>query len=301
MRILFRWVITDRSLAWMYDHRAPRPAAAYGSSAAPTGLGLGDEHGSASPLRFLARRPYDENLRRPGGTVSGSTKRERERPLVPVLSIGPFTVATHDAFSVVALGAGLAIYYASSVGGAGWSRDRWISIAAILGGALGARLITAWEHLEVYAAFDDVPLTWAIEHSGKSLIGALAGGYLATVLAKRAFGYMRSTGDAYLLAIPVAVVIGRIGCYLSELPLGTPTACRGASRSVGRGGRGLCPVPRLRPADAPLDAVRDRIQPGRGRRHPPVPRPRARARRRPQAVPPRCRDLPLPRRDRAGQ
>jgi 2-polyprenyl-6-methoxyphenol hydroxylase-like FAD-dependent oxidoreductase len=24
MRILFRWVITDRSLAWMYDHRAPR-------------------------------------------------------------------------------------------------------------------------------------------------------------------------------------------------------------------------------------------------------------------------------------
>ena len=27
MRILFRWVITDRSLAWMYDHRTPRPLA----------------------------------------------------------------------------------------------------------------------------------------------------------------------------------------------------------------------------------------------------------------------------------
>ncbi|HYH91977.1 MAG TPA: prolipoprotein diacylglyceryl transferase family protein [Candidatus Saccharimonadales bacterium] len=144
--------------------------------------------------------------------------------MVPVLSIGPFTIATHDAFSVLALGVGLAIYY-TALRRRGWLEPRivWISLAAVLGGALGARLITAWEHLEVYAAFDDVPLTWAIEHSGKSLIGALAGGYLATVLAKRALGYTRSTGDAYLLAIPVAVVIGRIGCYLSELPLGAPT------------------------------------------------------------------------------
>ena len=62
----------------------------------------------------------------------------------------------------------------------------WISVAAILGGALGARLITAWEHLEYYAHLDGVPLTWAIEHSGKSLIGALAGGYVATIAAKRA-------------------------------------------------------------------------------------------------------------------
>ncbi len=156
--------------------------------------------------------------------MSGSTTRVRERPLVPVLSIGPFTIATHDAFSLLALGVGLVIYYVE-LRRRGWLEPRivWISIAAILGGALGARLITAWEHLEVYAAFDDVPLTWAIEHSGKSLIGALAGGYLATVLAKRAFGYSRSTGDAYLLAIPVAVIIGRIGCYFSELPLGTPT------------------------------------------------------------------------------
>jgi len=51
----------------------------------------------------------------------------------------------------------------------------------------------------------------------------LAGGYLAIVIAKRAFHYRRSTGDAYVLAIPVATAIGRIGCFLSELPLGTPT------------------------------------------------------------------------------
>jgi phosphatidylglycerol:prolipoprotein diacylglycerol transferase len=144
--------------------------------------------------------------------------------LFPTLTIGPVTVATHDLFSVLGLAVGLGIYYAA-LRRRGWLEPTivWISLAAVLGGALGARVITAWEHVELYTAAGDVPLTWLIEHSGKSLIGALAGGYLATVLAKRAFGYTRSTGDAYLLAIPVATVIGRVGCFLAELPLGTPT------------------------------------------------------------------------------
>ena len=134
------------------------------------------------------------------------------------------TVATHDVFSILALSVGLTIYYAS-LRRRGWLEPRivWISLAAVLGGTLGARLLTAWEHLELYAAAGDVPLTWLIAHSGKSLIGAILGGYLATVLAKRACGYTRSTGDAYVLAIPVATVVGRIGCFLAELPLGTAT------------------------------------------------------------------------------
>ena len=144
--------------------------------------------------------------------------------MVPVLAFGPVSVATHDVFTLLALAVGLGLYY-SALRRRGMLEPRivWISVAAILGGALGARLITAWEHLEYYASLDGVPLTWAIEHSGKSLIGALAGGYLATIAAKRTFGYTRSTGDAVVLAIAVATVIGRVGCFLSELPLGTPT------------------------------------------------------------------------------
>ena len=144
--------------------------------------------------------------------------------MFPILTVGPFAVATHDAFSLLALAVGLGIYYAE-LQRRRWLEPRifWISLAAVLGGVLGARVITAWEHLEYYSALEGVPLSWAIEHSGKSLIGALAGGFLATVAAKRALGYTRSTGDAYVLAIPVATIIGRIGCFLSELPLGTPT------------------------------------------------------------------------------
>jgi phosphatidylglycerol:prolipoprotein diacylglycerol transferase len=143
----------------------------------------------------------------------------------PILGqVGPVTILTHDAFTLLALVVGLSIYY-RELARRGWLDTRivWISLAAVVAGAIGARTITAWEHLEYYTALDGMPLSVAIENSGKSLIGALAGGYLGTVLAKRAFGYTRSTGDCYVLAIPVATAIGRIGCFLSELPLGTPT------------------------------------------------------------------------------
>ena len=143
----------------------------------------------------------------------------------PILvELGPWRILTHDAFTVLAVVVGLAIYY-RELRRRGWLDGTIVvvSIAAVAGALIGARLITAWEHLEYYTALDGVPLTVAIEQSGKSLIGALAGGYLGIAIAKRVTGYTRSTGDAYLLAIPVATAIGRVGCFLSELPLGTPT------------------------------------------------------------------------------
>ena len=143
----------------------------------------------------------------------------------PVLGqVGPVTILTHDAFTVLALIVGLSLYY-RELARRGWLETRivWISLAAVLAGAIGARTITAWEHVEYYTSLEGMPLSAAIENSGKSLIGALAGGYLGIVLAKRAFGYTRSNGDCYVLAIPVATAIGRVGCFLSELPLGTPT------------------------------------------------------------------------------
>ena len=147
-------------------------------------------------------------------------------PMFPTLgTIGPLVIGTHDAFSVTAILVGLGIYYVE-LRRRGWldATIFWISMAALLGGAIGARLITVWERPEVIAAFATMPFTMAIELSGKSIIGAVAGAYLAIVLAKRTFGYRRSTGDCYALALPVATAIGRVGCFLTELPLGTPTS-----------------------------------------------------------------------------
>jgi phosphatidylglycerol---prolipoprotein diacylglyceryl transferase len=143
--------------------------------------------------------------------------------VVPVVQVGPVALSTHDLFTVLGILAGLALYYRAL------RRDRvldgrivLISLAAIMGGAIGARLITSWEVLdEVTAA--NLPLTYVVTHGPRSIIGGLVGGYVAIVLAKRALGYTLSTGDYYAAAIPLALAIGRVGCFLSELPLGTPT------------------------------------------------------------------------------
>ncbi|HET8587927.1 MAG TPA: prolipoprotein diacylglyceryl transferase family protein [Candidatus Limnocylindria bacterium] len=144
--------------------------------------------------------------------------------VVVLARIGPVTVYTHDLFTLLGFAAGLALYYRAL------RRDRvldsrivLISLAALLGGAVGARLITSWEIL------DDInqaglPLTYVLTHGPRSILGGLAGGYLAIVLSKRALGYTLSTGDYYAAAIPLALAIGRVGCFLSELPLGTPTS-----------------------------------------------------------------------------
>lgn len=145
--------------------------------------------------------------------------------MLPVLAhIGPIEIGTHDFFSVLGIAVGFAIYW-GELRRRGWldATIVWISLVALVAAVAGARLITIWERPEVIAAFSTMPFTEAIERSGKSIIGAVAGGYLGIVLAKRAFGYRRSTGDCYALAIPVATAIGRIGCFLTELPLGTPT------------------------------------------------------------------------------
>jgi len=147
--------------------------------------------------------------------------------MVPILwRGGPFVVQTHDVFSLLAVVVGVALYY-RSLRRAGMLEHKIIlaSSAVIVGGVLGARLITAWEHLDYYAEAIAVgaPLGWIVEHSGKSILGALAGGLVAGIVAKRMLGYRGSTADHYAIAIAVATAIGRLGCFFSELPLGTPT------------------------------------------------------------------------------
>ncbi|HEV2073130.1 MAG TPA: prolipoprotein diacylglyceryl transferase family protein [Thermomicrobiales bacterium] len=138
---------------------------------------------------------------------------------------GAMVLYTHDVFTALGLLVGLLLYY----GELRWRgmlefRIFVISVMAIFGGGIGARIITAWEHLPYYSNQAGAPLTYLISHSGKSIIGGIVGGYIAIVLAKRSLGYTHSTGDCYAAAIPLALVIGRVGCLLSELPLGTPTS-----------------------------------------------------------------------------
>ena len=187
--------------------------------------------------------------------------------MLPFVELGGVRVGTHDLFSIAGILVGLAIYY-SELRRRGMLDERilFISLAVLIGGGIGGRLLLAWEHLPAYEDLGTAPLTWVIEHSGKSLLGAIVGGWIAAVIAKWAFRYTRSTGDCYALAIPVAVAIGRVGCLLSELPLGTPTTLPWGVSVPASAAAAFAALPWLRPADAPEHGLRDPVQPRGDRR-----------------------------------
>ena len=147
--------------------------------------------------------------------------------MVPVVwQSGPLVLGTHDVFSVLAVVVGFGIYW-SDLRRRGWldGRIAFVSLGVLLGGILGARVVTGWESVDDMgrALEAGAPLSYVLMHGNKSVVGALIGGYVGGVLTKRSLGYTRSTGDAYVIALPVALAIGRVGCFLTELPLGTPT------------------------------------------------------------------------------
>lgn len=85
--------------------------------------------------------------------------------------------------------------------------------AGLFGSVIGARLT---QYLV------DLPLSTSFGLAGKSLAGGILGGWLAVVLAKKALGIQRSTGDLFALALPAGEAVGRIGCHLNPCCIGKP-------------------------------------------------------------------------------
>lgn len=105
-----------------------------------------------------------------------------------------------------------------------WSRlarrdERLIVVYLMaLGGAfLGAKIVYllsegayAWNHPE--------PILHLL--TGKSVTGALLGGYASVEFGKWLIGYKKPTGDAFALAVPLGLILGRIGCLTHGCCLG---------------------------------------------------------------------------------
>lgn len=110
-----------------------------------------------------------------------------------------------------------------------------IYVAALAGAFLGAKLVylgaEGWMH------WHD-PNRWIVLATGKSITGALLGGYAGVEVAKKWIGYTGTTGDWFALIAPVSIILGRIGCILHGCCLGrmcdpawyTVTDVSGASR-----------------------------------------------------------------------
>lgn len=75
---------------------------------------------------------------------------------------------------------------------------------AVVGAKLGFLFAEGWHYRH----------DWLALASGRTILGALLGGYAGVELTKKALGESRATGDAFAVVVPVALCSGRIGCLI---------------------------------------------------------------------------------------
>jgi len=140
----------------------------------------------------------------------------------PVLfHIGRVPVPTHDFFVLAGTAFGFLVFIHESRRRQKLDeRLMWIVAGALLGGAIGAKVGTAWEYLAKAPHPSAVGI--AVD-GGKTILGGLPGAYLGAIIAKRLIGYREHTGDMFAPAVALGIAVGRVGCFLTE-QIGTTTS-----------------------------------------------------------------------------
>jgi phosphatidylglycerol:prolipoprotein diacylglycerol transferase len=142
------------------------------------------------------------------------------------IQLGSLVLSAHVLFELCAYVAGFLLMARArrTQGDAVDSDGRWrLSAAALLGAAVGSKLVHWGEHLPELLAHGDA-LAWM---GGKSIVGGLIGGTLAVEVTKSVMRVEARTGDVLVVPLCVSMMIGRVGCFVSGLAddtYGTPTA-----------------------------------------------------------------------------
>lgn len=97
-----------------------------------------------------------------------------------------------------------------------------IAAGAVAGAAIGSKVLYV---IDYWSTFAEAP--WLDWLGGKTIVGALLGGLLGVETVKIATGWRRSTGDSFVVPLLIGMIIGRVGCQLSDardLTYGIPTS-----------------------------------------------------------------------------
>lgn len=138
-------------------------------------------------------------------------------------------VVVHTAFTWLGIAVGVRLYRRARSRGArlrysGPTQELIVIFGAMLGAAIGSKLAFLLYDPGALATLIHAD-TWLI--GGQSMVGGLLGGLAGVEVAKGAAGVTASTGDALVVPILVALIIGRIGCFLAGLfdaTYGNPTS-----------------------------------------------------------------------------
>jgi len=145
----------------------------------------------------------------------------------PILfEIGSIPIASHGFFILLGLLTAVTVLLLEG------RRRRWpkeealpIAVAAFVGGMIGARVSILFFHgLQVAPLVLDFFRLFDPRIGPGSILGAVAGAYLAGYITSRIIGKAGCACDAYAPAMALAMAVGRIGDFLSaEDGLGKPT------------------------------------------------------------------------------
>ena len=92
----------------------------------------------------------------------------------------------------------------------------YIIIGALIGALIFSRLVAALENPELFLN----PPNYFYYFSGKTIIGGIVGDILGIELVKKMLGIKIWTGNRALVPLIVAIIIGRIGCFVSGVQVG---------------------------------------------------------------------------------
>ena len=97
----------------------------------------------------------------------------------------------------------------------------WVPVGALLGAIVGSKLgMLLFERWADWSAL--MARMVELDFTGKTVVGALAGGYLGVEIAKKRVGITRRTGDGFAVAMLVGMAVGRVGCFLEGCCAGVP-------------------------------------------------------------------------------
>lgn len=117
---------------------------------------------------------------------------------------------------ILLAGVGLSLWYWTRVA----RRDHRLLLiwfGALIGAFTGAKLV--YVLAEGWRDFGQ-PDMWRRLAAGKTVIGALLGGYGAVEGMKKLVGYRQATGDWFAIIAPAGIGLGRLGCWLNGCCLG---------------------------------------------------------------------------------
>ncbi|MBK7058077.1 MAG: prolipoprotein diacylglyceryl transferase [Leptospiraceae bacterium] len=136
------------------------------------------------------------------------------------LNFGVFEISSHLLFETLAFLIGFRFYMVlrKKEKALLTSSERlWILIAVSIGAILFSRFIAVMEHIELVNR--DTPLLFY--YSQKTIVGGLLGGLIAVEITKKFLGIKYSSGDIMTYPLILAIMIGRVGCFLAGLEDGT--------------------------------------------------------------------------------